>query len=186
MLESITPGDRVLIIGGGTGEILEELLKRNLELEIVYLEASAKMLQRTIARVGQPVGTTFVQGDEHSLDTAKPYDCILACYFFDLFSMERLAVLVPLLANALCPSGKLLVADFYLSANASVWQRLLVKTMYLFFKTTCSVEANTLPPFRTVLQQYFSAPSFSVSGLNGLVLSEVYGRRGIDVKGSAK
>ena len=51
-LEIIQPGDTVWVIGGGTGAILPEILKRcGKNGKIIYMEASNKMLEKAKGRV---------------------------------------------------------------------------------------------------------------------------------------
>ena len=50
-LDKIPPGAQVLILGGGTGWLLGELMKINPSCRVWYLESSIKMLEMTKGKV---------------------------------------------------------------------------------------------------------------------------------------
>ena len=50
-LNQIKEGDRVLVVGGGTGWILEELNQLNKPIKVVYVEPSTKMMSLSKARL---------------------------------------------------------------------------------------------------------------------------------------
>ncbi len=176
LLEQLREGDKVLIIGGGTGWILQEILKTTEVVQIDYLEVSEKMIRQAkrFVPVQNHTKINFIHGTERDLVGKDHYDCVIAFYFFDLFLPERLNPMIRIIESVLKPAGRLLVADFYLSENSPFLHRLLMKMMYLFFRKTCKVEARTLPPFRTLLREKFSPPCYSVSFFNSFMLSEVY------------
>ena len=51
-LKEIPVNARVLILGGGTGKVAHALLQLNNTCQIVYVEASVAMLEKTRSRIG--------------------------------------------------------------------------------------------------------------------------------------
>lgn len=178
LLEHIREGDRLLIIGGGTGWILEELLKFIKVKEIDYLERSANMLVRARKRMAGFSGTkvNFIQGDQTNIPCRDKYDAVIACYFFDLFSEQSIASVIPVLKNALKEKGRLLVADFFLSERSHFRHKVLIRMMYIFFKMTSNIEAYKLGPFREMLGKDFDE-RFSYTLEDGFILSQVYEKK---------
>lgn len=174
LLEQLDGCEKVLIIGGGTGWILPEILKRNDIQEIDYVESSLKMLEKARKQKLSPsLKVNFIHGDEQSIVSTEYYDAVLAFYFFDLFPKRKQEKLISIIVNSLNVGGKLLVADFYLSEKSPFWQKMLMKLMYFFFRVTSDVEVARLEDFRTGLKKSFEYCS-SVAGFRGMILSEVY------------
>src|SRR5690606_22865871 len=67
----IPPNSNVLLIGGGSGWLLEQLLTYSPLAEVTYLEVSPKMLQLAQLRMSKQDSTSpqiaFRLGDENSL-----------------------------------------------------------------------------------------------------------------------
>jgi tRNA (cmo5U34)-methyltransferase len=181
LLDQVKNDDRVLIIGGGTGWIINELLKLKRVKTIDYIEASKSMLEKakSIRPIYTDVIINFIHGDENSSKDDEQYDAIIACYFFDQFQLIRLEFIISKLVRALKPNGKLLVADFNLSPSSPVKHKAVVKIMYLFFYLTCRLEAKRLINFREVLEKFNLINESSFLTCNGLMLSEVYRKNNV-------
>ena len=174
----LNDGDKLLIIGGGSGWIINEILKVKKVHEIDYVEASEAMLKKakaiTIGRSTE-VKLNFIHGDENSISSLGDYDRILACYFFDMFQQERLDHILSKLVHSLSAEGKLLVVDFHCSSASPFSHRLLLKIMYTFFNLTCALEAKGLLDFKETAKRYGLLCESSVATAGGLIRSEVYG-----------
>ncbi|MDO6390204.1 class I SAM-dependent methyltransferase [Pontibacter sp. BT731] len=143
---------KVLLIGGGSGWLLEQLLKRQPLVKVTYLEVSPKMLQLAQRRVANQTSDLpridFRLGDENGLQPNERFDVILTPFLLDLFPDERLLYLMDRLCAALRPQGLWLFSDLWpAQAPAPVWQRLLLKSMYGFFGLVSDVKASRLPDF---------------------------------------
>ncbi|MEM1407468.1 MAG: class I SAM-dependent methyltransferase [Bacteroidota bacterium] len=148
-LYQVKARSKILIIGGGTGQILHCFEDLSRPLSIVYVEKSARMLD--LAKKRGPFANLeirYVHGDERSVPPGK-YDVIATVFFLDVFSEKHLVQVIQLLNDSLKKSGKWLVTDF---VNTPVfWQKWLVKLMYWFFKITANLESNTLLDFEAFL-----------------------------------
>jgi len=133
-----------LVIGGGTGWILDEILKHDPIANITYLEASQKMIDRAKNRSGAG-DVHFVLGSVDQIPDDQSYDLIVTNFFWDMFATDKAILLKSKIELRLKNEAQWLVADF---KNTDIWwQRALIKLMYWFFRATCNIEAKQLPDF---------------------------------------
>ena len=169
MLPFVQAGSRVLIVGGGTGWILEELAALHpAGLRIVYVESSGKMMALSKARgCGENV-VEFVQLPVEQFVTEDRYDCILTGFVFDNFSATGAGYVFRLLDGLLCDGGRWLFADFCLQRGVvKFWQTLMLKTMYGLARLICGVDARQLPD---------TDPLFAAAGYRPLQRAYYYAR----------
>ncbi|HSZ25137.1 MAG TPA: class I SAM-dependent methyltransferase [Cytophagaceae bacterium] len=176
LLSHIKDHQKILIIGGGTGWIIEEIVKLKKVTDLDYLELSKGMIEQASSRIPQNELTkvTFIHGDEQEIGCQQKYDVIIGCYFFDMFEGRKLDTVVSKVAGALKSGGLLLVADFNITPSSPLQHRVLVKMMYLFFRILCNIEAKKLERVQPVLEKYFLKKEYSVSIAGNLIVSEVY------------
>ncbi|MEL6254512.1 MAG: class I SAM-dependent methyltransferase, partial [Bacteroidota bacterium] len=111
-LNKLPDQGKLLILGGGTGWIVEEIGKRKPALEMVYVEASEKMI--ALARKkSKAVVIDFVHGNEQMIPEKNSYDAVLTPFFLDLFAPVRLFASMSLIDQALHENGKWFFVDFY-------------------------------------------------------------------------
>jgi len=165
----IESNSRVLIVGGGTGNILK-WLPTNFNLQIDYVELSEKMLGKAKARTS--VGNTIEFYAKDALEVNGGYDIVIANFFLDCFAYERLSEVLQKLKGRLNENGKLIVTDFYPSDNRH--QKLLLKIMHTFFRIASRLEASELSDIHGTIKQL----GFEVAELKflngGSLFSAVY------------
>jgi SAM-dependent methyltransferase len=179
-LDLVPAGARVLLIGGGTGQILPALLKHTASREIVFLEASDKMLAK--ARKNAPTQqeacrVIFRLGTEADIGPEEKFDVILTYFFLDLFSPALLNQITHRLHQALVPGGLWLVSDFVKPPGPGLRQAAaacLFRSMYLFFRLTCGISAATLPDWQRVLARHGLIPAKSCYFYSGLIQAAAY------------
>ena len=147
MLRFVFPGNRLLIVGGGTGWILEKIAAVHPGgLEITYVEPAGRMMARARKRDWGKNKVSFVQLPVEEFGGDGVYDCILTGFLFDNFYQEHAESIVRGLDRLLAPGGYWLFADlFYPRKGGSWWQGLLLRSMYWAARWICRVEANELP-----------------------------------------
>lgn len=145
LLDQIKEGDNVLIIGGGTGWIVKALLQVIQPSRIVYVEASAKMLQAAKTKVNSD-RVQWIHGTQEDIPIGEFFDVVFTAYFLDVFDDVTLQKVVPQLIGHLNPNGKWLFADFV----RSNW---LVKLAYYFFNLTTCLKTKKIPDYDFALQQ---------------------------------
>ncbi len=157
ILPYIFPGSKVLIVGGGTGWILEEISKLySSGLAITYVDASEKMVHKSKHRNCGLNAIEFINKPVEDLQLkGGAYDVIITSFFFDNFSQMNCQLIFKQLHNSLKQNGIWLYADFEQSTNrGQYWQMFLLKFMYLFFRVICKLEANKLPDIKAVFSMY--------------------------------
>ena len=78
-LDEIPASGQVLLVGEGTGNLLNLLLQREPTLTIDYLDASSKMIELTRKKVPPAAihRVRFLQGTHHHLPSQKKYDAVI-------------------------------------------------------------------------------------------------------------
>ncbi|REE00512.1 class I SAM-dependent methyltransferase [Marinoscillum furvescens] len=142
-VKHLATAEHVLILGGGSGQILEHLPE---VAQITYLEASAKMI--ALAQKKGHSNVRFVQTDFLKWHTETKFDAIYCPFFLDCFSKQELQRVTAKIENALLPEGILHIIDFQRSTG---WHNALINVMYLFFKYTAGVSGRKLLPFKRLL-----------------------------------
>jgi tRNA (cmo5U34)-methyltransferase len=145
---------RILVLGGGGGWVLTELLRHCPAARVLYLETSAAMLARAQSRLrrvapGAVAQVEFRQGSEQALAPAEQFDAVVTFFVLDCFTLAEFPAALARLQTARRPRAPWLVADF--QPPRTWWQRALLRVMYLFFKITVGLQAQQLPPWPTAL-----------------------------------
>jgi ubiquinone/menaquinone biosynthesis C-methylase UbiE len=145
-LKFIPADSKVLIVGGGTGWILEEIAKvRPSGLSIVYVEISEKMLNISRKRNSMANQVEYVHAAAEDFTSYQQFDIIITAFLFDNFSDNTILSVFNKLHHLLNVRGYWLFSDFYYSKKSGKkWQYYLLKTMYAFFSKISDVEARML------------------------------------------
>ena len=151
-LQCLPKGGKILILGGGSGEILRPLLEENPDCTIWYVEASSRMLAQARKNSGSGARTNilFIHGTERMLPKEVVFDAVVAQFFFDLFPEVKLSEVYGDLHQRLTKVGVVLVTDFV--DGGKWWQRILLRTMYKFFRITSGIAARRLPDWEEQLR----------------------------------
>jgi tRNA (cmo5U34)-methyltransferase len=150
-LKYIPEGSHILIVGGGTGWIIDAIFEVNRTCSIVYLEASQKMLQKAQARVDADDLPRVKFLFQSEMPSEGSYDVIITNFFLDLFPPHKLVSILHQLKDRMKHDGRWIVTDFV--DGGKLWQRLLLQLMYWFFKRISKIEATTLPPWSLLLAE---------------------------------
>ena len=155
-LKYITPKSRLLIVGGGTGWILEEIAKRHQSgLKITYVEISSKMITLSKARKCGDNDVVFVHSGVEEFNADEYFDVIMTPFLFDNFSPERCSQVFQKLNLTIKDGGLWLMVDFVTqSTNGKWWQQFFLKTMYTFFSVISNVEAKKLVDMNPYFQKH--------------------------------
>jgi len=164
LLRCIPPRSTILIIGGGTGWALERITTIYREgLVIDYVESSAEMLQLSRGRDYGGNEVNFIHQSVEEFITDTKYDIIITAFFFDNFRPDRATMIFDKLAAMQSAASLWLYTDYIITPISPIWQRVLLKTMYTFFRITSGIEASSLPDMDSlfakghvpVFQKYF-------------------------------
>lgn len=157
-LKSIPANSSLLIVGGGTGWILEEIAKvYSSGLSITYVEISEKMIKLSKARNFKNNQVDFIALGIEDFKTEQKFDVILTPFLFDNFSRHRAEAVFKDLHHHLKINGLWFFVDFSLSnRKGKWWKSIVLKSMYLFFKIMGIVEAHQLVD----MQPYFTQEKY--------------------------
>ncbi|MEJ8801430.1 class I SAM-dependent methyltransferase [Pontibacter sp. H249] len=183
LLPFIPERSKVLVIGGGSGWLLEQLILTGKQLDILYVDAAPGMLERAKQRykgITQPHScqVTFRLGTEATLQPHEQFDTVITPFLLDLFLPQRLQQLMQKLTAALTPAGNWLFADFWpIKQPTPYWQKFLTWSMYTFFDAVSSVESSKLPDYGRHFQELGFKETSSQSFYNGFVQAKVFMRK---------
>jgi ubiquinone/menaquinone biosynthesis C-methylase UbiE len=164
-LHHIKPGEKVLILGGGTGRILPWL---PVGCQLTYVEASANMIERAAKRGS----AHFIQQDFLAYLTDEKFDWVICPFFLDCFDESALQEVLLRIRRLLGRGGQLLVTDFRWTGH---WHhRVLIRLMIQFFKLTTNLSISTLQPIQLQLLALGFRPIHSGLFSSGLIFSEIY------------
>ncbi|MEZ2337573.1 class I SAM-dependent methyltransferase [Mucilaginibacter sp. RCC_168] len=147
LLHFIEPGSRVLIVGGGTGWILEELAKiHSSGLHITYVEVAAAMMDLSRKRDTGSNEVHYIQSAIEQVNLTPDFDVVITPFLFDNFTEQTLHTVFTHIHTLLKTRGLWLNADFQLTGRW--WQQFLLKSMFIFFRLVCGIEASRLPEIK--------------------------------------
>lgn len=173
---------KVLIIGGGTGQIIIDILDRKAVEKITFVELSAKMIQAAKEKVkGRNIGHVFfLQRIADLLDSQATFDVVITPFVLDLYRDHELLELMQPLDELLAPQGKWLFCDFQIRTKSKwtkLWQHCLIAAMYSFFRLTSKLKANRLPNYEYAFQKlgykYIASHTFYSDLIHSQVLMKV-------------
>jgi ubiquinone/menaquinone biosynthesis C-methylase UbiE len=170
-LNELPEEGNLLIIGGGTGWILKEVVTLRPQLKIDYVEASTKMIALSKAKNESSTEVQFIIGTEADIPETI-YDAIITNFFLDVFKEGRLKAIMHHLKGKLSKDGVWLCTDF---KKTGKWQqRFLLKLMHLFFGLVSNLDANELIDFEIEFIKLSLSCSKKQISYNGMILSAVY------------
>jgi ubiquinone/menaquinone biosynthesis C-methylase UbiE len=170
-LHLIPQDSKVLILGGGTGWILDEIFKTGFRGRVTYVEASTKMIKMTEKRLQPDWNVTLICGTERAIPQGF-YDVIITNFFLDVFQADKLRKVMATLSDRLLPHGLWLCTDF--RHTNKLKHKLIIWSMLQFFRLTTQLEASQLLDlaiyFKALLLHRIEHATFS----RGLIFSRVY------------
>lgn len=154
-LHVLKPDDRILIVGGGSGQVLAAMSDLKIPLKVDFVEPSAQMIEKAKRRMsaGSQVEINYYQEKFQNFETKSTYDCICCFYFLDLFNESNLSHHLSHISKLMKWNGILLVSDFQILPNQKL-HLLLSRLMHLFFKMTTNLESNRLENIRSIVAQH--------------------------------
>lgn len=179
LLDYVRPGDRLLILGGGTGWILEKIgAIFPSGLRITFVESSARMMELTKARKWGQNEVELVLTTVEEWKGEMEYDCVLTGLFFDNFKDAHAAAIVRQVTPYLKNGGYWLESDFYYPRKrGKLWQAILLYSMYISARMICGVEAKRLPDMDRIFGEEGYRMLYTTFHYQRFIRSVVY-RRG--------
>lgn len=176
LLPFIKPGSSILIIGGGTGWVLEELSKSFPSgLQITYVEISANMMALSKQRNPGANEVVFIQeAIENCSFSEASFDVVFTAFLFDNFKEDKARSVFSLLDRWLKPAGRWLFVDFQYTQRNGWWQKMLLRSMLVFFRYVSKVEAKGLVDMHAFFEKAGYKILFQTEEYKGFIKSVVY------------
>lgn len=146
-LQSEAGDSCLLIAGGGDGEILKHL--QGWTGRIDFVEISGEMIRQAQRKAAGPV--RWFQRDIFDFCPDCQYDIILFPFLLDNFLPEEAENLITRIPSFLHENGQVIIADY--TETPCFWQKILLRTMYLFFRAVADVQVRALPPIEKIMQE---------------------------------
>jgi ubiquinone/menaquinone biosynthesis C-methylase UbiE len=150
-LDQVANARNVLILGEGHGRFLIECRRRLSHAHITCVDASERMLEVARARLARAglnsQNISFVHADALNWEPHPArVDLIVTQFFLDCFRADQLQRIIERLARLANPGASWLLADFQAPAAGlpALRARIILKSMYLFFRAATRLPAKTL------------------------------------------
>jgi ubiquinone/menaquinone biosynthesis C-methylase UbiE len=155
LLDQLQDVESALIIGGGTGWILRELLERTPVKHVVYVELSEKMIDKARELIERThpewlSRVSFRHGTEQSIEQSDlPFDLIVTNFFLACFNDDNCTQMIQRLSRFMAPDGRWLFVDFQLPlfGPARLAAQALFKVMFTFFNVMSDLESKGPPNY---------------------------------------
>ncbi|MDN3583904.1 class I SAM-dependent methyltransferase [Mucilaginibacter flavus] len=175
LISYIKPNSNILIAGGGTGWILEEITRLYPSgLNITYVEVAPDMMALSRRRNTGNNQVTFINNVIEKASVSPDFDVAITPFLFDNFTQQTLITVFNKIHTLLKPGALWLNCDFQLTGKW--WQAFLLKSMFLFFRIVCGIEASKLPE----IVARFNSQRYKVLGERTLfgefILARVYAK----------
>ncbi|HSJ67453.1 MAG TPA: hypothetical protein VK921_07255 [Anditalea sp.] len=145
LLEAIPSGSNILIVGGGTGWILEDIARQhNSGLNITYVEQSVKMMELSLKR---DIGNNKVKFECQSIQNVILkgfYNVIILPFLLDNYTYPNIDRIIRKIESNVTEDGNWMIADFTLKTG-NLWKKIMLKMMYGLLGPLCNLETYTLP-----------------------------------------
>jgi ubiquinone/menaquinone biosynthesis C-methylase UbiE len=166
-LKIVPSHTKILIIGGGTGKILNSF---NSTHHIKYVELSNSMIEKA-RKVNSMAFIEFIQADILKWKAEEKFDFIITPFILDCFNEADLKLIFPKLKAYLISEGCWIQTDFY---PKNLTQKLLVCMMYFFFRITAKLKVKKIGDFN----HFFEAHNFicirNARFFHSMVESKIY------------
>lgn len=173
LLPFIPPKSKILLIGGGTGWILEEIARiQPSGLQITYVEVASKMIAIAWKKDAGGNKVEFINQPVEDASFSNEFDVVITPFLFDNFTEENLQKIFAHINCSLKPGGLWLNTDFRLTGKW--WQKVLLKSMLAFFRIICGIEAKKLPDIQAAFEKYGYRTTNEKSFFGDFILSSVY------------
>lgn len=146
-LKDFPDSKKVLIIGGGSGEILKSISDVLNSDRVVFVEQSENMIAKAKKRKVDIKDLDFVCENVLEWKSTEKFDLVILPFILDCFSTDTTIQLLQNLKDILAENGRVLFTDFVQTPNKRGLSKLLISVMYFFFGMTAKLKTRKLPDF---------------------------------------
>lgn len=143
----------ILIVGGGSGQLLTFCLIRYPSAQITYVESSKKMIELSKRKTSEldKIRVNFQCQSILDWNDEVEYEIVLLPFVLDLFSNKDCHKLLIKLKAKIRSESRIIVADFF-NSN-SIFQKALIMFMYVLFRSICASDRTTLPNYQLLFKK---------------------------------
>jgi tRNA (cmo5U34)-methyltransferase len=151
-LGRIPSGARVLILGGGTGWLLEDLFDEQSDLAVCYVETSSAMINRAKKRkLPSNASVEFIHGTLDDVCCEKRFDVVIMNFFLDQFDDKEVDDILTKLDGYLEEGAFAYVTDFV--NDGKFWKTSILRVMYFFFNVIGALSISSLVDWNRKMQE---------------------------------
>jgi len=182
---------RALVLGDGDGRFTAALLRQNTQVRIDAVDASAAMLDGLRRRAAGDVSRLRTEVQDLREWRPKPaacYDLIVTHFFLDCLTTEEVSALAARVAVATAGDAHWVVSEFAIPDDAfGRWlARPVVTMLYRAFGVLTGLRVRRLPDYSKALRSAGFSLQKDRKWLLGLLVAQVWRRKGRQTTGSAK
>ena len=144
--KQIKNNSKVLILGGGTGWILEEIDIQKSGLTITYIDLSSNMISKSKKRHLLNNNILFIQGTQENIPDVG-YDVLITNFYLDLFPEKELVRIVKNLSKF---NFSLWIWTDFVPNKSYKW---LEKVMIMFFKIITGLKNNKVYQYQEIIEK---------------------------------
>lgn len=160
----------LLILGGGTGWLLDSLCKECPDVCIDYIDVSPSMMNEAKKRARNNQRINFIQGTEDDIPD-RLYDGVITNFYLDMFDEKSLYLVIGKVKSSLTNSAFWVVTDFVIARRG---HELMLWWMYRFFRIIARIEATRLPDWQSQMKAEGIELLESKKFKNGFIAANLY------------
>lgn len=160
----------VLILGGGSGWLLDSLCKECPNVRIDYIDVSSGMINKAKIKSRNNQRINFIKGTEDDIPD-RLYDGVITNFYLDMFDEKRLNVVIEKVKGSLTNSSLWAVTDFVSEQRG---YRMMLWWMYGFFRIIARIEARRLPDWQSYMKVATNELLESKKFKNGFIVTNLY------------
>jgi len=169
-LKTFKECNHLLILGGGSGWILDFIDTEFPDLKIDYIDISPVMINSARKKYGGNKNINFIQGTESNIPD-RLYDGVITNFYLDMFNETSLRSVIEKIKRSLTENAFWVVTDF---VNEHRRHRIMLWWMYQFFQLIARIEATHLSDWQNqmVIAEYRIVESKNFK--SGFIKSNLY------------
>lgn len=175
----LTQKKHCLIVGGGSGEILELAINAELAKQFFYADLSDRMLLKAKKRAAKYATTSVEFSSDWKDWQHKRFDYIILPFVLDCYQQHEVSEMIQDFKKCLSHDGRILLFDFNQEQNfgyqPSFFKDAFIKLLYWFFKLTAGFESDQLPPFNLIFQAQGFKTETRITAYNEWIQGVVFG-----------
>jgi ubiquinone/menaquinone biosynthesis C-methylase UbiE len=146
-LHFIEENNKILIVGGGTGKLIEYIENIDRNVAVDFVEPTANMFFRAKRRLFSTIDAQFYQIPIQEF-SGSGYDIIITNFFLDQFDEEEATTIVQHLKTKLNCGGRFIFSDFIKTENLR--DQIISKVLFIFFRLLTRSSTNNFPPYEKI------------------------------------